>query len=266
MCHCLLDCRYWIHQVLPPFIERSLIMYEQFEYMQKLNQVLETIYTRDKDVIARAAELFAENIRTDHVIHTFGTGHSHMVGIELFARAGGLGNIDAMLDPDTITSNGAQRSCALEKLTGLADIIYDQNNIVPGDLMIITSNSGRNAVPVELALRCKKEGIYTIAITNVEQSSHTTSRQASGKRLFECVDMVIDNCCPKGDALMTIGNLKTGAATSIASMFIVDTIVTEAIKLLTAEGFKVPVFQSQNIDGFDNDDIYAKYAGRIKQY
>ena len=241
-------------------------MFEEFEYMQKINELLPVIYEKDKDVIKEVAAKFAENIENGHIIHTFGTGHSHMIGIELFARAGGLGNVDAMLDPDTLTSNGAQRSGALEKLSGIADVIYDQYKIEKGDIMIITSNSGRNALPIEMAMRAKKEGVYTIALTNLEQSKNATSRHASGKRLFECVDTVIDNCCPSGDALMTIGKIQTGPASSIASMFILDTIVTEAIKILDAKGIKAPVFQSQNVDGFDNDSIYTKYGPKVKHF
>ena len=240
-------------------------MYE-FEYMNKITEVLEKSYETNKDLIKDLSVKFAENIKTGHVIHTFGTGHSHMVGIELFARAGGLGNVDAMLDPDTLTAFGAQRSGAIEKLSGLADIIYDQYNIQKGDIMSITSNSGRNAVPIEMAMRCQKEGIYTVAVTNLEQSKNTTSRHPSGKRLFECVDAIIDTAGPTGDSMMTIGSIKTGPASSITSMFLLNTIVTEAIKILDAEGIKAPVLQSQNVDGFDNDAIYKAYEGKVKHF
>ena len=240
-------------------------MYE-FEYMNKITEVLEKSYETNKDLIKDLSVKFAENIKTGHVIHTFGTGHSHMVGIELFARAGGLGNVDAMLDPDTLTAFGAQRSGAIEKLSGLADIIYDQYNIQKGDIMIITSNSGRNAVPIEMAMRCQKEGIYTVAVTNLEQSKNTTSRHPSGKRLFECVDAIIDTAGPTGDSMMTIVSIKTGPASSITSMFLLNTIVTEAIKILDAEGIKAPVLQSQNVDGFDNDAIYKAYEGKVKHF
>ena len=238
----------------------------EFEYMNKITEVLEKSYETNKDLIKDLSVKFAENIKTGHVIHTFGTGHSHMVGIELFARAGGLGNVDAMLDPDTLTAFGAQRSGAIEKLSGLADIIYDQYNIQKCDIMIITSNSGRNAVPIEMAMRCQKEGIYTVAVTNLEQSKNTTSRHPSGKRLFECVDAIIDTAGPTGDSMMTIGSIKTGPASSITSMFLLNTIVTEAIKILDAEGIKAPVLQSQNVDGFDNDAIYKAYEGKVKHF
>ena len=37
--------------------------------------------------------------------------------------------LDAMLDPDTLTSFGAQRSGDMEKVCGVSDVIYDSYNI-----------------------------------------------------------------------------------------------------------------------------------------
>lgn len=238
----------------------------EFEYMNKLSELLKKAEETNREAIKELSEKFAETMMNDKIIHTFGTGHSHMIGIELFARAGGLGNVDAMLDPDTLTSFGAIRSGNIEKLPGLSDIIYDSYTIEAGDIMIITSNSGRNAMPIEMAMRCQKEGVYCVALTNLEQSKNTTSRHPSGKRLFECADMILDNCVPSGDALMDINGIKTGPGSSIVSMFLLDTIVCEAIRIVTEKGFKPYVFQSQNVDGFDNNAIYEKFTGRIKHY
>ena len=49
-------------------------------------------------------------------------------------------------------------------------------------------------------------------------------------------------------------------------MFLLDTIVCEALKICDAEGIKAYVFQSQNVDGFNNDAIYEKYDGRVKHF
>jgi uncharacterized phosphosugar-binding protein len=241
-------------------------MNTEFEYMNRITEILQQVYETNKDSIKMLAEKFAENIMADKLIHTFGTGHSHMLGIELFARAGGLGNVDAMLDPDTLTAFGAVRSSLLEKTNGLSDIIYDNYKIEKGDIMIITSNSGRNPMPIEMAMRCKKEGIYVVAITSLKQSSAMTSRHPSGKRLFELADCVLDNCTPSGDGCLNINGYVTGALSSIASMFLVNTITSEALKIVTAKGFKPYVFQSQNVDGFDNDAIYRHFEGRIKHF
>ena len=237
-----------------------------FEYGDKIIECIKNAEEKNKDIIKQVAEKFAENIENDKVIHTFGTGHSHILGIELFARAGGLGNVDAMLDPDTLTSFGAQRSGAMEKTSGVSDVIYDSYNIQPGDIMIITSNSGRNAMPIEMAMRCQKEGIYTIALTNLEQSRNQTSRHPSGKRLFECVDCVIDSCVPTADETLDLNGIKTGPASSIVTMFLVNTIVSEAIKIVQSHGKRPYVFQSQNVDGFNNDAIYEHFKGRVKHF
>ena len=53
---------------------------------------------------------------------------------------------------------------------------------------------------------------------------------------------------------------------SISSIFVLDTIVNEALKILAAEGCELPVFQSQNVDGFNNDAIYSKYEDRVKHF
>lgn len=237
-----------------------------FEYMNKVDELLHQVDETQKDKIKELAVKFAENIKTNHIIHVFGTGHSHMIGIELFCRAGGLGNVNAILDPDALTNFGARRSGAMEKVPGLADVIFDQYKFSKGDIMIIISNSGRNAVPVEMAMRAKKEGVYTIALTNLHQSQNTTSRHPSGKRLFELVDCVLDNCVPDGDGLMTVGGVLTGPGSTISSIFILDTIVNEALQILAKEGCELPVFASQNVDGFNNDGIYAKYEDRVKHF
>jgi len=234
--------------------------------MNKVTELMDNIYKTQQPIIDDLAKRFADNIKNNRIIHVFGTGHSHMIGIELFCRAGGLGNVNAILDQDVLTSNGARRSGALEKVSGISDVIFDQYNIQAGDIMIITSNSGRNAMPIEMAMRAKKEGVYTVAMTNLKQSQKTTSRHPSGKRLFECVDCIIDSCVPEGDSMMTVGKVQTAPGSTVSGVIILNTIVNEALQILAKEGCELPVFQSQNVDGFNNDAIYAKYEDRVKHF
>lgn len=238
----------------------------EFEYLNKLNDLIKIAHDKNVSLMKELVLKIAEVIEKDKIIHTFGTGHSHMIGIELFARAGGLGNVNAILDADVLTSNGARRSGQLERLNGISDIIFDNHKIEKGDIVIISSNSGRNSMPIEMALRCKKEGIYTVAVTNVKQSKKSISRHSSGKRLFEIVDCVLDTCVANADAMMNVEGILTGPASSIISMALLNSIITEAIKLSVSNGKKPYVFQSQNVDGFNNDIIYDKFEKRIKYF
>ena len=241
-------------------------MSKKFEYVRLVQELFDKVEEQEADNIMKLAEVMAENIANDKIIHVFGTGHSHMIGIELFCRAGGLANVNAILDQDTLTSNGARRSGALEKLSGISDVIYDQYSITKGDIMIITSNSGRNAMPIEMAMRAKAEGVYTVALTNLKQSEKAVSRHHSGKKLYEVVDLVLDNCVPEGDAMMDIAGVLTAPGSSLSSMLILNTVVNEALKIVADKGHKLPVFQSQNVDGFDNDSLYEQYEDRVKHF
>ena len=234
-------------------------------YSIEMIKQLEKIFEGQEEEMEKAISEVFRTIKEDRIIHTFGSGHSHMVGLELFIRAGGLGNVNAMLDQDVLTSNGALRSSKLEKLEGLADIIWEEYKIEKGDIIIIISNSGRNALPVEMALRAKKERIKIIAITSLTQTREFASRHSSGKKLFEIADIILDNKVISGDGIMKVGNDRIGAMSSINGMFIINTVVTEAMIRAEKSGIELPVYSSQNIDSFEkNDKLYKKYMGRVK--
>jgi uncharacterized phosphosugar-binding protein len=235
-----------------------------FEYQEKSLEQLNRIVSVQEDLIKQSARWLADCIVNDDIIHTFGTGHSHMIGLELFVRAGGLANVNAMLDTMVLTSEGSRRSAEIERISGLSKIIFDQHKVAENDIMIIISNSGRNAMPVEMAMIAKEKGIKSIAITSLEQSKKYPSRHPSGKKLYEIADLVLDNCVPPGDGLLEIGGNLTGAASTLSGIFLINLIATEAMKIASAEGAKLPIFHSQNIDGFSNEELYEKYASRIK--
>ncbi len=235
-----------------------------FEYLNKIKAHLDDIVQDQEACINIAADWIAQTLIDDQLIHTFGTGHSHMIGLELFVRAGGLANVNAMLDSIVMTSEGSRRSAEIERIEGISDIIWDQHSIDPADLMIVISNSGRNAMPIEMAMRARAEGLKVIAITSLQQSRKYPSRHSSGKKLFEIADIVLDNHVPPGDGLMRIGGNLTGPVSSIAGMMLINLIATEGMKKAAASNVKLPVYHSQNIDGFSNDELYALFAHRIK--
>lgn len=235
-----------------------------FEYYERIQEQLRRIVEGQEEKIHLAAEWFAECILGDRIIHAFGTGHSHIIGLELFVRAGGLANVNAMLDSTVMTSEGARRSAEIERVPGLARIIWDQHQTDPQDIMVITSNSGRNAMPIEMAMIAKAAGLKVIAITSLAQTLAYPSRHPSGKKLFELADLVLDNCVPDGDGLLHIGGCLAGPPSTISGVFLVNLIASEAMRTAAAHGAVLPVYFSQNIDGPTNEDLYRQYTGRIK--
>lgn len=231
--------------------------------MIELLQKAEIVNEKSIEVLAQA---MANKVINDKLIHLFGTGHSHIVGIELFARAGGLGNMDAMLDPLTLTNQGAQRAGKIEQTCGLADMVYDDYCMNKDDMVIVVSNSGRNAMPIEMAKRCKAEGLFVAVVTSFAQYKDISSRHPSGKKLSDYADVIIDTCVPKGDYLVEIGPYKTGGASSIVSMFLLNSAMTRAIEICVEKDCRPLIFQSQNLDGITNQTIYDKFKNRIRHY
>ena len=239
------------------------------DYITKLKSILDRIIDEQTHNIRQAGEMVADSIANGGVVHTFGTGHSHIIAEEAFFRAGGIAAINPILDERFLFLKGALESTRAERESGIAGQLIADQDVRPGDTAIIISNSGRNAAPVEMALEMKHLGIPVIAITSLEQSRASISRHVSGKRLFEIADVTIDNCVPPGDALITIRRMDsaTGASSTVAGSAIIHSIVIEAINGLYTRGITPPVLPSANLESTKPDalkEILRPYAGRIR--
>ncbi len=223
--------------------------------------------------IKKAAETMAHSILDGGVVHIFGPGHSKSFAMELVHRAGGLAPCSGIALDDLVNkaenpiTHEELRQPETERNPETAHELLKIHDILPGDVMIICSNSGRNGSAVELALEMKKRGIPLIAVTSLAHSRKTESRHPSGKRLFEIADIVIDNCGPYGDAAIELQaiNTKVCSVSSISNMFIAQSLTAETIRLILAKGEIPPVFISLNVDGADehNEKIKARYEGRV---
>lgn len=238
-------------------------------YIDKLQSILERIKREQEQNIESAGKIAAETISQGGVIHTFGTGHSHIIAEEVFFRAGGIAPINPILDERLIFLKGALESTRAERESGLARSLIELEDVGSADAAIIISNSGRNAAPVEMALEMKQRGARVIAITNLEQSKSAPSRHASGKRLFELADVAIDNCVPTGDALIALDglNTKTGASSTVAGAAIIHSIIIEALNELIKKGVNPPVLQSANVEGTTAEtlrEVLSRYQSRVK--
>lgn len=198
--------------------------------------------------VKEAAELVAEALAAGKQFWAFGTGHSHVIAEELYGRAGGLADMRAVLEPGLMLHEGLLKSSLLERLGGLADVLLQINEIQAGDVLLIASNSGRNAVPVEFAVGAQKAGAKVIALTSLAHSTAVSSRAPGGQRLFEVADVVIDNCGVPGDALIDVDGSpeRTGSTSTMVGALLVQALVVEIVTLLTTRGETPNVLRSLN--------------------
>jgi len=105
----------------------------------------------------------------------------------------------------------------------------------------------------------------SIAITSLAHSRSVESRTPSGKRLFEVVDVAIDNGTPTGDATVAFEQFSVAPLSTIAGCFIWHAVASAAADILVRDGIKPPVFMSGNAPGGDlnNVELFQKYRHRI---
>ena len=235
-------------------------------YINTVTGLLGKILDTQSEAIDAAASAVADALGGGGTLFAFGTGHSHMLAEELFYRAGGLVKVYPILDAPLMLHVGASRSSDVERIPGYAATLVGYGaDPREGDVMIIFSNSGRNAVPVDMALMMKERGVKTVAVTNLAHSRASSSRHPSGKRLFEICDIVIDNGGCVGDAALNLDGYVCGPTSTVIGAAIVQCIACGAVGELCARGVKPEVFSSSNVDGGDaiNHEYIKKYNREI---
>lgn len=233
--------------------------------MVAVQAILEQVSQNELDALDRAAAAMVEAIKADGMIYLFGTGHSHMLSEEGHYRAGGLAPVCPILATSLMLHESATLSSAYERLAGLAPLVLSRYAPTDRDVIVIFSNSGVNAVPVEMALAAREQGMTVIGVTSL-QYSRQAPLSPLGKRLFEVVDIVIDNHIQPGDAIVEIGEtgLSTGPASTMVGAFILNSLLTEVVWRLDADGVMPPVYISSNMPGAreHNPALIERYKSR----
>lgn len=226
------------------------------EYLTRVQELLEKVKVTQAENIEKAGEMIANAIAKGGIVYLCGSGHARFVALEGVGRAGGLFPADALPEgPEQEEGKGRE--------------IMDQFDFPPHSVVVIISNSGRNPFTIDVALSAKEKGLGTIAITNLNHSRSVTSRHSSGKRLFEVVDLVIDNCGVLGDAIMQVEgtNVPAGATSGVVGAAIVQAITVEAADKLGQMGIEPPLYLSANIDEGPehNRRLEAIYKERLER-
>ena len=230
-------------------------------------QQLEKVFTTQRAALEQAAEWLGQALAADQWLYAFGTGHSHMLAEEIFYRAGGLAHGVAMLDSRLMLHENAIEATHVERREGYAGELLNRYPVQAGDVLVVASNSGRNAVPIELAMAGRERGLKVVVIVNLEHCRAWPSRHTSGRSLAEVGDLVIDNCGIPGDACLELPGLpsKVGPTSSITGMFIINALIVRGMEIALALGKAPEIYISSNSDGDKHNEVLlSKYRSRIR--
>jgi len=237
-------------------------------YLEAVIGVLQNLKETQLAGIRQAADWLVEAIRDGHRIFSFGASHSFIITEELVYRTGGLMLVNPIypqgmnlaVRPLTLTSR-------LERVPGLGRELLESSPVQPGDVVLVTSTSGRNAVVIDFAAAAREKGLKVIGITALAYTRGVNSRHPSGKKLADLCDLVLDNGAPLGDAAVTIPGFpqKTGPLSTITGCAIANAMVAVTVEKLVQQKITPPVFMSANLDGGDahNATLLAANRSRI---
>ncbi len=226
-------------------------------YREAILEQLQRAFEANQETIPIAARLIADAVATDRIIHVFGSGHSQLVALDIVGRAGGFANVNPIFDP---------LFGRAERLEGFVSALLTAHAFHPGDVLIVSSHSGRNPAPIEVALHGKRHGLSAIAVTAVAFSRSLPSRHSSGKRLFEIADVILDTVGAPGDAAIALDpELSVGPTSTVIGAALLQAVIAEAAVQLLNRGIRPPLFRSGNLEGSDayNQELRNRYRGRV---
>lgn len=219
--------------------------------------------------IRAAGKLMAETMQKGQGIHIFDSGH--IINSEMICRSGGLvapraykfylhttDNVRVLPD----VKNKPRPQLGLAELSLIASKVSDN-----GDLFIIGSVSGRAEQLVDLAISAKENhNCKIIALTSLEYSSQVESCHVSGKKLYEIADVVIDNCAPLGDSMVSDPSIPVpyAPASGLSATYIMWAVYGACIEEAQKLGFTPSIYKSANLP--DGDEYNLKMDQRYEEF
>jgi len=238
-------------------------------YLARVTALMQRIQDEEDEPLERAAALVADHVAADRIVQVYGPGgHSNLGSQEVFFRAGGLMHVSAVLDEGTLLSGGALRSMAVERLPGYGRIVIERLGLSEHDLLILVNAYGINAALIDAALTARAAGATIIGVSShthaTETSADHPARHPSRQNLHDIVDVAIDTKVPIGDAVVQIDGVaeRTGAVSTFANAFSLNSLVIRAIALLAERGIDPPIWRSGNAPG--GDEANARFVGRFR--
>ncbi|MFI1013420.1 SIS domain-containing protein [Streptomyces sp. NPDC020965] len=231
--------------------------------------LLQRVRDEEAASIVASGEAIADTIAAGGRLFAFGAGHSSLAAQDVVYRAGGFAVMNLLAVPGAVGVDvmPATLGSALERVDGLAAAVLDTSPATSGDLLVIISLSGRNALPVEMALNARALGLKVIGVTSVAYATGTKSRHVSGTFLKDHCDVVLDSKIAIGDAELTHEGIEApfAPASTVVTSALMQATMAVAAERLVERGIEPPLLRSGNVDGGHewNGRVMTEYKDRI---
>lgn len=244
-----------------------------FGYYEALLENFRKVNETQEENIRAAAELMKDAIKNDRLIHVYGGGgHTTLCMGEMFFRAGGLSNINPIMETGLSVFNQALKYLELERTVNYGSAIMKYYDLQKDDVLIIFHNIGINPATIDAAMEAKGRGARIIAVSSSywqkEMPPEHFIRHPNHTNLFDWADVCIDDFNPVGDAVVNVPGLETPIApvSNVIDFYIAHLLEIETVRQCVAEGITPPVWSSANTPGGDekNAAYLKKYRPRIK--
>jgi len=237
-------------------------------FLEVVTENLEKVEKEQAGNILKAANMMADAIQADKLIHVYGGGgHTCLCVCEMFFRAGGLACINPIMDIAISPFNQSLKYLEIERTVNYARGLIRYYGLKKADVLIIFHNIGVNAATIDAALESKERGVKIIAVSSSDWQKGLPQdhfiRHPSKKNLFELADICIDDYNPLGDAAITMEGLSTPMApiSGIVDFYIIHRMEIETVKILLERGIDPPVWRSANVPG--GDEFNARYVEKF---
>lgn len=126
-----------------------------------------------------------------------------------------------------------------------------KDTLKAGDVLIVSSVSGRTKSVVDLTYEMVQRGVSVIAFTSMEYAVQVDPVHESGKKLYEMATLTLDNCAPAAEAMLEVEGIKArfAAASGIASDYIMWNITSVVVEKLLEKGITPGILKSANYPG-----------------
>ena len=248
-------------------------MLNDFGYVDKAFANIKRVVVEQGENIKKAASLMADAIAADKLINVYGGGgHTTLVMGEMFFRAGGLSNINPIMETGISVFNQALKYLELERCENFGRSVMKYYDLQKDDILIIFHNIGINAATIDAALEAKEKRVKIIAVSSSywqnEMPANHFIRHSSKKNLFELADVCIDDYNPVGDSIVNVPGFETPIApvSNVVDFTIAHLLEIETIRQCVERGITPPVWNSANAPGGDekNAAYLKKYKSRVK--